>query len=70
MMSKIEELKKWRKDVLQHWTDEAMEEIKLIDYAKVKRSMMNLDFACIEFIDDEIRLEELVYFCQNGVYPQ
>jgi hypothetical protein len=49
--------------------DAEQKELYFTDIARLKRGMKNFDIACLEFIDDEIRLEELVYFCQNGSYP-
>ncbi len=38
------------------------------ELAKINKAMKNFDVACLEFLDAEIRILELVYFCQNGRY--
>ena len=68
-MNRIEELKKEKNAIILE-----MQALKLSIAAWDKlashdRKTMNYCTKALEFLDDEIRIEELVYFCQNGAYP-
>jgi hypothetical protein len=68
-MSRIEELKKQKRMIISD-LEESKESLDIWkSFVIYGQSRINLCTNSIELIDDEIRLEELVYFCLNGSYP-
>ncbi len=69
-MNRIEELKKYREKSLDRIDQLGLE--KLVFIAKLELNQAKTGFQCAraDYYEKEIRIEELVHFCQNGRYPE